>query len=89
VYLNFTEVTGSQPHVTEGQSDREGVTKLNHGVTDSLRMRLPQRLWRRRRNEDRATKIARPRWRDEDSADKDGVMKTTWRRPLQRGYDIA
>jgi len=76
VYLDSTEATGSQPHVTEGQSDGEGVTMLNHEVTDLLRMRLR----RRRHDEEGAKKTVRSRWRDEDSANGDGVTETAWRR---------
>ena len=36
MYLDSTKATRSQPHVMEDQSDGEGITKLNHGVTDSL-----------------------------------------------------
>jgi len=46
MYLDSTEATGSQPHVMEGQSDGEGVTKLNHGASATETAR---RSWR---NED-------------------------------------
>jgi len=52
LYLDSIEATRPQPHVTEGQSDGEGITKLNHKVNDSLRKRLPQS------NQDDATKTA-------------------------------
>jgi len=64
-------------HVMEGQSDREGVTKLNRRVTDSLQKRLQLRLRRRWCDEDGETNSAtemkrqrerRWRWRDEDGA---------------------
>ena len=77
MYLDSTEATGSQPHVMEGQSDGEGVTKLNHKVTDSLQKRLSPRLRRGWRDGDGETKTTRPRWSDEENADRDCATKRT------------